>query len=196
MDNLFETDEDSTPLAEEEKEGLIPSWLTFRHELNAVEQENILLAEQWAFSGRKREILTEKFIRDLHKRMFGKVWKWAGMFRQTARNIGVDAWKIAPDLKTLLDDTRYWIEHHTYPPDEIAARFHHRLVWIHPFPNGNGRMARLMTDVLLTAQLQQPRFSWGSANLVDISQTRQQYVQALRAADDGNIQPLQTFVRS
>jgi Fic-DOC domain mobile mystery protein B len=196
MDNLFETDDASTPLAEEEKEGLIPSWLTFRHELNAVEQENILLAEQWAFSGRKREIFTEKFIRDLHKRMFGKVWKWAGTFRQTARNIGVDAWKIAPDLKTLLEDARYWIEHHTYPPDEIAARFHHRLVWIHPFPNGNGRMSRLMTDILLQTQLQQPRFSWGSANLVDISQTRQQYVQSLRAADGGQIQPLLDFVRS
>jgi Fic-DOC domain mobile mystery protein B len=196
MDNLFEADDASTPLAEEEKEGLIPSWLTFRHELNAVEQENILLAEQWAFSGRKREILTEKFIRELHKRMFGNVWKWAGTFRQTARNIGVDAWKIAPDLKTLLDDTRYWIEYHTYPPDEISARFHHRLVWIHPFPNGNGRMARLMTDVLLTTQLQQPRFSWGSAHLVDISQTRQQYVQALRAADGGQIHPLLDFVRS
>lgn len=196
MDNLFETDDASTPLAEEEKEGLIPSWLTFRHELNAVEQENILLAEQWAFSSRKREILTEKFIRDLHKRMFGKVWKWAGTFRQTARNIGVDAWKITPDLRMLLEDTCYWIAHQTYPPDEIAARFHHRLVWIHPFPNGNGRMARLMTDVLLTTQLQQPRFSWGSANLVDISQTRQQYVQALRAADGGQIHPLLNFVRS
>jgi Fic-DOC domain mobile mystery protein B len=196
MDNLFETDDASTSLAEEEKDGLIPSWLTFRHELNAVEQENILLAEQWAFSGRKREILTEKFIRELHKRMFGKVWKWAGTFRQTARNIGVDAWKIAPDLRTLLDDTRYWITYQTYSPDEIATRFHHRLVWIHPFPNGNGRMARLMTDVLLSIQLHQPRFSWGSANLVDISQTRQQYVQALRAADGGQIHPLLDFVRS
>jgi Fic-DOC domain mobile mystery protein B len=195
MDNLFETDDASTPLTEEEKDGLIPSWITFRNELNAVEQENILAAEQWAFSGRKRDVLSEKFIRDLHKRMFGKVWTWAGKFRTTARNIGVDAWKIPTDLKTLLDDTHYWIEHHTYPPDEIATRFHHRLVWIHPFPNGNGRMARLATDLLLV-QINQPRFTWGSANLVDISKTRKQYVEALRAADKGDIAPLQCFVRS
>ncbi len=127
--------------------------------------------------------------------MFGRVWRWAGAFRQTERNIGVAPHQIGIELRKLLEDCRYWIDHNTYPVDEIAARFHHRLVWIHPFPNGNGRHARLATDLLL-ASLGQQRFTWGRANLVDAGQTRQAYVAALRAADAKDIRPLLGFVRS
>jgi Fic-DOC domain mobile mystery protein B len=148
MNDLFAADDAATPLTEDEKAELIPSFITFRYELNAMEQSNVLEAEQWAFSRRNREILAEKFLRELHKRMFGKVWKWASSFRKTARNIGVEAWKISVELRTLLDDTRFWMEHKTYPAEEIAAQFHHRLVWIHPFPNDNGRHARLAADLL------------------------------------------------
>jgi len=193
-DLLLEEDDASTPLTAEEREGLIPSYVTLRRELNEAEQANILEAEQWAFS-RKRNVLDERFLTDLHKRMFGRVWRWAGKFRHTERNVGVDPYRIATDLRKLLDDSRYWIEHNTYPLDEISARFHHRLVYIHPFPNGNGRHARLATDLLLVA-LGQSRFSWGRTSLVNPGETRHAYVVALRAADGRDIRPLLEFVRS
>ncbi len=193
-DPLEEQDDASTPLTEEEREDLIASYITLRAELNEAEQANILEAEEWAFS-RKRDVLNERFLTGLHKRMFGRVWRWAGTFRRTARNIGVDAYRIPVDLRHLNDDCRYWIEHGTYAPDEIAVRFHHRLVQIHPFPNGNGRHARMATDLLLVS-MSRPRFSWGQVNLVDLGETRQAYVAALRAADSHDIGPLQEFVRS
>jgi Fic-DOC domain mobile mystery protein B len=193
-DPLLEQDDAATPLTPEEREGLIPSYITLRRELNEAEQANIVEAEEWAYS-RKRDVLSEQFIKSLHKRMFGRVWRWAGDFRQTERNIGVNPFRIAIDLRNLLDDCRYWIEHETYPPDEIAARFHHRLVYIHPFPNGNGRHARLAIDLLLV-KLGRPRFSWGRVNLVNAGETRQTYVAALRAADNHDIGPLLQFVRS
>jgi len=195
MDALFDGDESSTPLTEEEKEGLIPTWISLRSELNATERKGILDAEQWAFKRKHKDVLTEVFIRNLHKRMFKDVWRWAGKFRQSPRNIGVDHWQITTELRNLLDNTQYWITNQTYPSDEIAARFHHKLVWIHPFPNGNGRLSRTMTDILLK-QIGAPRFSWGQQNLVKVSETRQTYVQALRRADEGDINPLLKFVRS
>jgi len=194
IDPLLGKDDASTLLTNEERGDLIPSYIALRRELNEAEQTNILEAEEWAFT-RKRNVLDEKFLKSLHKRMFGRVWRWAGQFRQTERNIGTDAYRIQIDLRQLLDDCRYWIKNNTYPPDEIAARFHHRLVLIHPFPNGNGRHARLATDLLLT-RLGHPRFSWGQVNLVNPGKTRQIYIAALRAADNYDIQPLLNFVRS
>ena len=193
-DPLVEQDDASTPLSPEELEGLVPSYITLRSELNEAEHANIVDAEEWAFQ-RKRDTLSEKFLNDLHKRMFGRVWKWAGQYRRTGKNIGVDAYRIPIELRNLLDDARFWIEHGTYEPDEIVARFHHRLVWIHPFPNGNGRHARTAADLLLVA-MGRPRFTWGRENLVDAGQTRHAYVDALRAADAHDYGPLLAFVRS
>jgi Fic-DOC domain mobile mystery protein B len=193
-DPMAEQGDDSTPLVDEEREDLIPSYVTLRSELNEAEQANILDAEEWAFS-RKRDVIDERFLTSLHKRMLGRVWRWAGEFRKTERNIGTDAYRIPIELRQLLDDCRFWIEHGSHEPDEIAARFHHRLVLIHPFPNGNGRHARLATDLLLVA-MDRPRFSWGRVNLVDPGETRQRYVDALRAADHHDIRPLLEFVRS
>lgn len=193
-DPLEEQDDASTPLTEEERENLIPSYITLRSELNEAEQANILEAEEWAFA-RKRDVLDERFLMGLHKRMFGRVWRWAGKFRKTERNIGIDANRIPVELRQLLDDCRYWIEHSTYEQDEIATRFHHRLILIHPFPNGNGRHARMATDLLLV-KMGRPRFTWGQVNLVDPGETRQRYVDALRAADHHDIGPLLEFVRS
>jgi Fic-DOC domain mobile mystery protein B len=196
-DPLFDGDDEAnTPLAPEERDGLIPSYITLRRELNEAEQVNIDQGDRWAFNPRARhDILSEEFICALHKRMYGDVWRWAGQFRTTERNIGVEPWKIAPDLRMLLDDAKYWVEHQSYRPDEIAIRFHHRLVAIHPFPNGNGRCSRLAAD-LLAEILGQPRFTWGSANLVAIAETRRAYVAALQAADRGDIGLLMTFARS
>ncbi|TCK19349.1 Fic-DOC domain mobile mystery protein B [Thiogranum longum] len=193
-DPLDEQDDAATPLTEEEKAALIPSYITLRPELNEAEQANILEAEEWAVT-RNRDVLNEKFLKDLHKRMFGRVWRWAGKFRQSERNIGVEAYRIPTELRQLIDDCHYWIENGTYEPDEIATRFHHRLVLIHPFPNGNGRHARLTTDLLLAAVGCHP-FTWGQVNLVDASETRKAYIAALRAADNHDYVPLQEFVRS
>ena len=191
---LEEQDDAATPLTEEELADLIPSYVTLRPELNEVEQANILDAEEWAFT-RERDVLDEGFLKNLHKRMFGRVWKWAGTFRRSEKNIGVDAYQISVDLRKLLDDCRFWIEHETYEPDEIAARFHHRLVLNHPFPNGNGRHARTAADLLLV-RLGRPRFTWGRANLVSAGKNRATYIAALHAADKHDIAPLLAFVRS
>lgn len=183
-----------TELTVEECEGLIPSYITLRSELNEAEQANILDAEEWAFA-RKRDPLEEQFLDNLHKRMYGHVWRWAGQHRTTGKNIGVDAYRIPTDLRQLLDDCRYWIENETFEPDEIAARVHHRLVSIHCYPNGNGRHARLSADLLLKSMARE-RFSWGAKNRVNVEETRERYISALQAADGHDIGPLLEFVRS
>ncbi len=193
-DLLVPQDDEGTELTEEEREGLIPSYITLRSELNEAEQANILEAEEWAFV-RKRDLLEEKFLNNLHKRMYGNVWRWAGRYRTSGKNIGIDAYRIPTELRQLLDDCRYWIENGTYEPDEIAVRFHHRIVSIHCYPNGNGRHARLATDLLLKS-MGQERSSWGGKNLVDVGETRERYIAALQAADEHDIGPLLEFVRS
>ncbi len=195
-DPLFDDDDDAnTPLTVEEREQLIPTYITLRSELNEAEQINIAQANRWLGRMRKRDMLDDAFLRELHKRMFGEVWKWAGQYRLTARNIGIDAYRIPMEVRSLVDDVRFWVANGTYSPDEIAVRFSHRLVSIHPFPNGNGRHSRMAGD-LLAMQLGQPRFTWGSVNLVDPGQTRKAYVAALQAADTGDIEPLLAFARS
>lgn len=196
-DPLTDEDDDaSTPLTPDERASLIPSYITLRSELNEIEQIGIDRADSWAFSRRRRDVLDEAFLRRLHKRMFGAIWAWAGEFsKETNRNIGLDGWEIGLALHQLLSDVRYWIDHQSFPPDEIAARFHHRLVWIHPFPNGNGRLARMAADLLIV-QMGRPRFSWGRGDLAPIGDLRRRYVEALRAADGEVIGPLLRFVRS
>jgi Fic-DOC domain mobile mystery protein B len=193
-DPLLPEDDGQTPLTPEELEGLIPSYITLRGELNEVEQINIVEAQSWGYK-RNREVTSIEFLNDLHKRMFGKVWKWAGQYRKTGETIGVDAYKIQIELKELVDDAAYWIEHSTYATDEIAARFHHRLVFIHPYPNGNGRHARMAADFLLRS-MGQAVFTWGSENLTDPGKTRSEYITALRAADGHDYGALCKFVRS
>ena len=187
-------DDAATPLTPEERHDLIPSYITTRDQLNEVEQLGIAEADRWAFS-RKRNVLDERFLLGLHSRMFGNVWTWAGRFRTTSRNIGVEAYKIAVDLRQLLDDGRYWVRQATFPPDEIALRFHTRLTWIHPFPNGNGRHARLAAD-LLVAALGGERFSWGGGGLADANAARKAYIDAVRAGDNHDFKPLLAFARS
>lgn len=199
MSELFDASEGQTELTREERKGLKPAHITFRHELNRAEQEGIARAARSLF-GRARKknplaITDQAFICATHRKMYGEVWDWAGTFRRSDRNIGVDFYKIPQEMRVLVDDARYWIEHATYPPDELAVRFHHRLVWIHPFPNGNGRLSRLLGD-LLVMSLGQPRFTWGSVHLTDASVTRAQYVDTLRKADGGDVAPLRAFARS
>jgi Fic-DOC domain mobile mystery protein B len=186
-----------TPVDPDEANQLIPSWVSTRSDLDSAEQENIATAVEWSSRARwsPSNILDDRFLRRLHRRMFGEVWRWAGSYRTSARNIGVDAWRIPEEVALLLDDARYWVEHETYPIDEIGIRFHHRLVTIHPFPNGNGRHARLAADVLLES-LGAPPFTWGIDRDEDSAQLRNEYIAAILAADDGDIEPLLAFARS
>lgn len=193
---IFSYPEGATSLDEDEKEGLLISHITTRGELNEWEQRNIADAYIWLDRSRHKNILKEDFIKRLHKNMFGKVWKWAGEYRKSDKNIGVDWSQIQIRFRQLLDDTKYWIENDTYPSDEIATRFHHRLVQIHLFSNGNGRHARLMTDLLLERVLDKEPFSWGSDSLLDEVETRRNYILALREADQNKYQLLLGFVRS
>ena len=186
----------ATPLDPNEIEGLIPNHMTTRSELDRWEQENINEALAWLERRRPKDILSEQFMCQCHKKMFCHVWRWAGQLRQTEKNLGIPFYQISIELYKLCDDTRYWIEHQTFGADEIAARFHHRLVSIHPFANGNGRHARLMADLLLETTLGQPPFTWGQANLATKGKDRAQYIESLIAADRGEFQPLLEFVRS
>jgi len=196
--DLFQQPDDATPLTHEEREGLLPTWITHRHELNEAEQANIVEAVAWARRRRSlgaRDLLTESFAKSLHKRMFDEVWRWAGTYRRSERNIGIDAHRVPTDMPMMFDDVAYWIEHRTYRPDEIAVRLHHRLVAIHPFPNGNGRHARLMADLLIE-RLDALAFSWGGRTLADAGELRARYIAALRSADNHDIGPLLAFARS
>jgi Fic-DOC domain mobile mystery protein B len=194
VNDLFDGPEYATPLTVEERRELIPAYIAYRSELNEAEQENIARAQDWALR-RKRDPLTEKFVKELHRRMLGEVWKWAGKFRSSERNLGIPFYEIPVALAQLLADARAWIEFKTYSPDEIGVRLHHRLVQIHPFPNGNGRHARLTAD-LLAIRLGRDRFSWGRTSLRDPGTTRGRYIAALQAADRHDIRPLLAFARS
>lgn len=187
-----------TPLDEDEKEGLLIPTIATRAELDEFEQQNIEEAIQWVLSRslKPHTILTEQFIRNLHKRMYGDVWAWAGEFRRTDKNLGIDKWQIPTALKALLNDALYWVEQETFPPDEIAIRFKHRIVSIHCFPNGNGRHSRLMADVIIDKIYKQPVFSWGAGSLVKSGDTRREYLKAVKVADRGSYKPLLSFARS
>ena len=194
-DQLFDSDDDAnTPLDPDERDQLIPSYITNRDELNEAEQVNIGKALRWA-DGRKRDVLDDRFVRELHRRMFGDVWRWAGEYRLTARNIGVEAHRIATDIRQAGENARCWIANATFSPDEIAVRFSHRIVAIHPFANGNGRLSRLIGD-LLAHQLGRAPFSWGAESLVLAGETRANYIRALRAADQNDVEELLKFARS
>lgn len=194
MSGLDDEPDNATPLTPEEREGLIPSHLTLRSELNELEEQNIITAALWAFQ-RRRDAVQESFGRNLHKRMFGKVWRWAGSYRTTNKNIGIEYGMIHARLAETFERVRYWEQNQTFSADEIAVRFHHELVAIHPFPNGNGRWSRLMAD-LLVVRLGQPRFTWGRSSLRAGDEVRRAYIAALRAADNHDIGPLLAFARS
>ena len=138
-----------TPLDPDEKAGLIPEHLATKGDLNDWEQENILRAVRWLKRTRSPDVLSEGFCRTLHAKMFDLTWSWAGTFRKSDKNIGCDWAQVGVKLAQLFGNTRWWVDNVTFPPDEIATRFHRDLVWIHPFPNGNGRHSRMMADALL-----------------------------------------------
>ncbi len=186
-----------TPLDEEEKEGLLIPTITTRGELDEFEQLGVEKANEWLL-GRKLNqdrILSEEFVKDLHKRMFSDIWNWAGEFRRSEKNIGVDPVTIPIELRNLLNDCKYWIDNKVFDEDETAIRLSHRMVWIHPFANGNGRHSRLMADVLVNKGFGKPYFTWGSVNLTKEGEARDKYLTALRLADQQDYKPLIEFAR-
>lgn len=186
----------ATPLDPDESAGLVPGHIATREQLDEWEAENILAGERWAAgAAKRREILDDAFLRELHRQMFERTWKWAGSYRASEKNIGIAPERVAEEVRKLLEDTKARLAGKVAPTDEVAARFHHRLVSIHSFPNGNGRHARLLTDLLLAANGAEP-FTWGRGELEHAGEARERYLAALRAADARDFAPLLAFVRS
>lgn len=192
----IEYPDETTPIDPDEAADLKLIHITNQSELNRWEQENISEALSWLQQTKPKDILNEDFVRKLHEKMLGNVWKWAGKYRKSDKNIGCSWQNIRIELKKLFDDTKFWIEANKESFDMIAVRFHHRLVSIHPFPNGNGRHARLITDLLLENVLGSFPFSWGDKNLTENTDMRREYIKALQKADDLDFNPLLKFVRS
>jgi Fic-DOC domain mobile mystery protein B len=187
-----------TPIDEEEKEGLLIPTIATLGELDEFEQQNIEQAVQWTLgrSFKANAVFTEEFVCTVHKRMYANVWAWAGEFRKTNKNMGIDKWQIPTELRNLLNDARYWHENKTYAPDEIAVRFKHRIVSIHCFANGNGRHSRLMADIIIEKIYKLPVFTWGSANLSSEGDARVAYLRAVKSADKDDYSHLLAFARS
>lgn len=194
-DPVWTESEGETPLTPDELQGLKPS-LSTRAQLNELEQANIIEARIWGMRPRvlrRPDLLTDYFARELHRRMFSGVWKWAGKYRTSEKNIGGEWHRISADMRVLLDNARYWVEHDTYPLAEAAVRLHHQMVVIHPWPNGNGRHARLMADIMMAAH-QAPALSWGAnRDLARRGATRTDYIAAMKEADRCDIGPLCRF---
>jgi Fic-DOC domain mobile mystery protein B len=192
----FKYPKGATPIDPDEAVGLRLTHITTQGELNRWEQENIVEALAWIEKTKPTDILNEQFIKQLHKRMFGNVWKWAGQFRRSGKNIGVLWHQIPENIKNMCDDVPEWIQSQYESPEEMAVRFHHRLVWIHPFPNGNGRHSRLMANIFLENVLHGSPFTWGNQDLSNPNESRSRYINALQEADNGNLVPLLEFANS
>ena len=187
-----------TPLDDDEKEGLLIKSISTRSELDEFEQQNIEKAVLWTLKRKFNpiEILSEPFIKELHRKMYGDVWKWAGAFRNTNKNIDVDKLQVSVQLRTLLDDCSFWIENKSFNEDEIALRCKHRIVSIHCFANGNGRHSRLLADVIIEHVFKKPVFSWGGSNHAKHKDAREEYLRAVKAGDRGDYKLLINFARS
>ena len=192
---MFEEPEGATPLGPDEMMGIRFQHITTREELDELEQANIIEGLQWVARRRQGDILQEDFIRALHMRLFSEVWDWAGSFRQREMNIGIDPLQIAVQLRILLDNARFWADENVYTPLEAGARFHHRMVQIHPFPNGNGRHARIAADIFLDNYYDHPPIDWaGGFDLQVANERRNAYIMALGSADAGEFAQLLSFV--
>lgn len=194
---IFHEPDGATPLDPDEIQGLKFTHVTTRAELDELEQANIEQGLAWLARRRSSSVFEDDFIRLLHKKLFGDVWTWAGEYRRTEKNIGIDPLQISVQLRMLLDNARHWSEYNTFTPLEAAARFHHRFVQIHLFPNGNGRHARIATDIMLEEVYEHPPINWASGfNLQADNKRRDNYIAALRAADAGDFRALLAFVET
>ena len=192
---LFKYAKGATPLSPDEIHNLIPSHLTTQKQLDEWEQYNIVQAPNWAFNRKRTDLLSIIFAKALYKKMFDKTWIWAGSLRKRQTNMGIESIYIPQELRLLFDDIQFQIEYDSFPIREIGVRLHHRLVIIHPFPNGNGRFSRLMAELLMYHN-GEASFIWGNCNLINDSETREEYLSALRQADNGDYSNLIKFADS
>lgn len=185
--------EGATPIDPDEANGLIPDHITLQRELNEWESQNIQKAVAWGFSRKRSHVLTVEFVKDLHRRMFDETWNWAGVFRRSDKNIGVPWTHVPEETRKLLDDAKYGLTESVYGVAEAAVRLHYRLVSIHLFPNGNGRHARLLADIVLYNH-DLPRIDWGPESLDAPGDVRERYMVALREADGGRFDGLLSYL--
>ena len=192
--SISDMPEGATPLTPDDLRGLIPSHYATRSQLDVHEHANIVQARSWAFKSRKlkNDLVSYSGLFLLHKRMFDDTWEWAGKQRRVQTNIGVDPSQISTELANLIGDVTYWLQNASFPLTELAVRFHHKLVWIHPFPNGNGRHARLAADLLVFFNGGK-ELSWGGTSLSASSDVRREYISALRKADECDFTDLIKF---
>jgi Fic-DOC domain mobile mystery protein B len=193
-DDLFAQPPDATPLRPEEIAALrVP--VVSRAQLNALEAANVADGRAWAMASR-RDCFVREYLSELHRRMFGAVWAWAGRYRTHEVNIGTTMpHEIEVAVAQVFDDARAWRDYKAYEPVELAVRLHHRLVLIHPFAGGNGRCTRLMADVIVKRLGAKP-LTWGAASLSETGAARAAYIEALHAADNHDLTPLLAFAVS
>src|SRR5580692_12263468 len=171
------------PITADERAGLLPS-LSTRAQLTEIERLGVNAARVWAMRAavlRRDDLVGEAFSRELHRRMFGGIWRGAGRYRAAARNPGWEPGRIAEGVRLFLDDADGWLRYATYPVHEAAVRLHLRLIAIHPWSNGNGRHARLMADIIVASRGEAP-LTWGSRQ-PETAPGR--YAEAVRAAESG-----------
>ena len=180
--------------------GLLLEHLSTTTARNAAETEAISRAyDKYVFRARRKkqgtEWLTDDFIRRVHADMLGTIWEWAGKYRQTKFNLGVDPHLIREQIKLFTEDFLYWNgTESTMSVIEIAARIQHRLTNIHPFTNGNGRHARLITDIFLHSR-KLPIPQWPQIQLMaQGNEIGEQYITAMKKADNGDINDLIQFI--
>jgi Fic-DOC domain mobile mystery protein B len=162
-----------------------------RAELNELEAENIrkvVLKYLGRRPTRRIAPFSLPWLKRLHKQMFGDVWKWAGRLRREDLNIGIHWHLIDQSLQALVDDLAFW-DQTTMDVLEAAVRLHHRAVHIHPFPNGNGRWARMLANIWLRLH-DCSVTEWPESDIGTTSPIRGEYLAALQAADGGDYEPL------
>jgi len=184
----------ATDIDPDDLEGLIPR-ITTQAELDEYEQQNILAARLWIHTAKRLcdDYPSPKSLCRLHRRMFDRTWNWAGAYRTSLKNMGIVPEGIPEAVALLCGDVQAWKTYESYTAMEQAARFHHRLVQIHPFRNGNGRHARLAADVLMMCRGDRP-LQWGPRDPHASGDHRSWYIEALRAADAHDYGPLLAYL--
>jgi Fic-DOC domain mobile mystery protein B len=198
MTKLFNQPAGASPISDEQAEGLKQTWVSTQEDLNAVEEKNFSRGRDWLFKSKREanDISRIEFLCTLHKKMLGEVYSWAGEIRRNQTNIGIESHQIRTSVENLRRDLLSWIDNQSHTEEEIAIKYHFRLVQIHPFLNGNGRLSRFLADFLNEKYFENEPFSWGRKNLILKGEARSSYLRALKDADQENLMPLIEFARS
>lgn len=141
----------------------------------------IIRAQQYILDLDANFVFDSRLILDLHHIVFGNLYLWAGKWRNVVTNIGIDVGKIPYAIAEYADHVNYMKNAAMDREGLVNCLFytHHRYTQIHPFNNGNGRTARLITDLVANMN--------GYQNIQlyvrDAGAERENYKAALKAAD-------------